>query len=64
MPVAQFLHGRTVEANWDIDELLAQKELIVTENLLTTTLRGYPFDSVERWDVAVQESLLREADAR
>ena len=64
MPVAQFLHGRTVEANWDIDELLAQQELIVAENLLTTTLRGYPFDSAERWDVVVQESLLREADAR
>ncbi|KAL8856566.1 MAG: hypothetical protein Q9178_006881, partial [Gyalolechia marmorata] len=60
-PAAHFLHGRTVEANWDIDELLAQEELIVTENLLTVVLRGYPFDSAEAWDAVLQDSLLKEA---
>lgn len=60
-PAAQFLHGRTVEANWDIDELLAQKDVIVNENLLTTTLRGYPFDTAEAWDKVVKDSLRKEA---
>ena len=61
MPAARFLHGRTVEANWDIDELLEQKELIVAEDLLTTSLRGYPFNSAESWGAVVQESLVEEA---
>ena len=60
MPVTQFLHGRTVEANWDIDELLDQKDLIVSENLLKTTLQGYPFNSAETWDAVVQKSLRNE----
>jgi hypothetical protein len=42
---ADFLKGRFVYANWDIDELKARKEEIVRENLLTLTLRG--MDSTE-----------------
>ena len=60
LPAAQFLHGRTVEANWDIDELLSQKDVILAENLLTATLRGYPFNSAESWVKVVQKSLPKE----
>lgn len=44
-PDADFLKGRFMYANWDIEELKAQKEQILKENLLTLTLRG--MDSTE-----------------
>jgi len=37
---ADFLKGRFVWANWDIDELKAKKSLIVERNLLTVQLKG------------------------
>ena len=49
-----------MEANWDVDELLAQKERILKENLLTTTVRGYPFESADDWERVVKRSLERE----
>lgn len=39
-PEADFLKGRFVYANWDIDELKAKKEDIIRENLLTLTVKG------------------------
>jgi hypothetical protein len=44
-PDADFLKGRFVYTSWDIDELKAQKEEILRDNLLTLTLRG--MDSTE-----------------
>ena len=49
-----------MEANWDVDQLMAQKERVLKENLLTTTVRGYPFESAEAWEGFVKESLARE----
>ena len=48
-----------MEANWDVDQLLEQKERILKENLLTTTVRGYPFESAEDWERVVKGSLAR-----
>lgn len=39
-PDANFLKGRFVYANWDVDELKEQKEEIIRDNLLTLTIRG------------------------
>jgi putative intracellular protease/amidase len=36
----QFLSGRYVAANWDVEELEARKEEIVQDNLLTVRLNG------------------------
>jgi hypothetical protein len=41
-PEAAFLAGRTVWANWDVEELKARQEEIVKENLLVFTLGGFP----------------------
>ena len=40
---AQFLNGRTVWANWDVDELKGQQEEIQAKNLLVTAHAGWPF---------------------
>ena len=37
---ADFLNGRFMYANWDIEELKKRKKEIVQENLLTLTLKG------------------------
>ncbi|KZV64868.1 NAD-P-binding protein [Peniophora sp. CONT] len=37
---AEFLSGRYVHANWDLNEVLAKKEEIVRDNLLVTKLAG------------------------
>ena len=39
-PDADFLKGRFVYVNWDVNELKAKKEKIVREHLLTLTVRG------------------------
>jgi hypothetical protein len=41
-PEAEFLRGRYVWANWDIEELKAKKDVILNENLLMMGLRGWP----------------------
>ncbi|KAI0123709.1 hypothetical protein BJ170DRAFT_697504 [Xylariales sp. AK1849] len=38
---AGFLNGRFVSANWDVDELIAAKEVILKDDLLITSLKGY-----------------------
>lgn len=48
-PEAKFLHGRTVEANWDINELVAAQESILAGDLLKSSLRGYPLNA-ETWE--------------
>jgi NAD(P)-dependent dehydrogenase (short-subunit alcohol dehydrogenase family) len=45
-PQAEFLRGRFVWANWDVDELVAKKKTIEADPLLlTATLGGWPFNS-------------------
>ena len=44
-PDADFLKGRFVYANWDIEELKAKKAEILKDNLLTLTVKG--MDSTE-----------------
>ena len=39
-PAAAFLSGRFVWANWDVEEILARKDEIVQQNLLTMQLTG------------------------
>ncbi|KAI9698072.1 MAG: hypothetical protein M1820_007580 [Bogoriella megaspora] len=43
MSEAQFLNGRTVWANWDVDELKSQGDEILSKNLLVTSHAGWPF---------------------
>jgi hypothetical protein len=38
---AQFLQNRFLYVNWDVDDLLAMKERIEGENLLTIGVRGW-----------------------
>lgn len=39
---AEFLKGKLVWANWDVDELKARKEEIVSGPALTLGLTGWP----------------------
>jgi len=39
-PQAQFLSGRYMSANWDVDELEARKDEVIEKNLLKMDLRG------------------------
>ena len=39
-PAATFLSGRFVSANWDVDELVARKDEIVSKDLLKVVLSG------------------------
>lgn len=39
-PQAEFLRGRFISANWAVDDLEAQKDEIVKQNLLTTYIRA------------------------
>ena len=41
-PKADFLKGRMVWCNWDVDELMAKKKEIVEHNLLKTGIKGFP----------------------
>ncbi|KAF2458350.1 hypothetical protein BDY21DRAFT_284214 [Lineolata rhizophorae] len=43
LPEGQFLNGRTVWANWDVDELKAMKDEVEQKNLFTNTFVGWPF---------------------
>lgn len=38
---AAFLQNRVLYVNWDVDELIAMKERVVKENLLTVGVRGW-----------------------
>ena len=38
---ADFLRGRLVWANWDVDELLARKEEVIEKDLLNVRLLGW-----------------------
>lgn len=42
-PEAAFLRGKYVWVNWDVDELKARKEEIVSTDLLDTKLGGVSF---------------------
>jgi NAD(P)-dependent dehydrogenase (short-subunit alcohol dehydrogenase family) len=37
---AAFLNGRFVSVNWDVDELVAKKDMILSDDLLITSLKG------------------------
>lgn len=41
---ARFLKGKLVWANWDAEELKAQKDAIAKSNLLTISIQGWPFE--------------------
>ncbi len=41
-PEADFLHGKLVWASWDVDELKARKEEIMSGPALTLGLNGWP----------------------
>ena len=41
-PEADFLNGRYVWANWNVEELQAMKDKILEENMLVMGLRGWP----------------------
>lgn len=42
-PEAKFLRGKFVWVNWDVDELKARKEEILTTDILVTKLEGISF---------------------
>jgi hypothetical protein len=42
-PVAEFLNGKFVWANWDVEELMAMAEEIASGTLLTANIDGWPF---------------------
>jgi hypothetical protein len=41
-PEAEFLKGKFVWANWDVDELVAKKEELISSPQLTLGLIGWP----------------------
>jgi hypothetical protein len=45
-PEAAFLKGRTVAANWDVDELKAQADTIQSGLTMTSGIYGWPFPHV------------------
>lgn len=45
-PEAAFLKGRTVWANWDVDELKAQAETIQAGVAHTSGLNGWPYPNM------------------
>ncbi|KAI9712241.1 MAG: hypothetical protein M1828_001719 [Chrysothrix sp. TS-e1954] len=42
-PVARFLRGKMVWANWDVDELVQRKERITSSSDLESTIAGWPY---------------------
>ncbi len=40
-PEAEFLKGRLVWANWDVDELKARKDEIIKQDKLVLSLAGW-----------------------
>ncbi len=51
-PEADFVKGKFLWANWDVEELKARKEEIQGSSLLTMTLDGWPFSNIVKlfWD--------------
>ena len=45
-PEADFLKGKFVWANWDVEELKAREAEIKETDVLTLGLDGWPFESV------------------
>jgi hypothetical protein len=43
LPEAQFLNGRFVYANWDVDELKSKAKDISTGTQLIANIDGWPF---------------------
>lgn len=43
-PEAEFLRGKFLWCNWDVDELKARKEELEKPNQLTITMNGWPFE--------------------
>ncbi|KAL9111037.1 MAG: hypothetical protein Q9227_004470 [Pyrenula ochraceoflavens] len=43
LPEAQFLNGKIVWANWDVEELKAKAEEISSGSLMTVRIEGWPF---------------------
>jgi hypothetical protein len=42
---ADFLQGRLLWANWDVEELKERKQEIIERNLLTIILNGFTFEA-------------------
>jgi hypothetical protein len=42
-PEASFLNGRSVWANWDVEELKGQAEAIQSGQQLTSGIYGWPY---------------------
>ncbi len=42
-PEAQFLNGKFVWANWDVEELKAQAKDIESTDKMSVTFQGWPF---------------------
>lgn len=42
-PEGSFLNGKSVWANWDVDELKAKKDAIQQSQLYTAGINGWPF---------------------
>jgi hypothetical protein len=43
LPEAQFLNGKLVWANWDVDELKAKADEISAGSQMTAGIDGWPF---------------------
>ena len=41
-PEAEFLKGKFIWSNWDVEELIAKKEELLSSHDLTLGLLGYP----------------------
>ncbi len=45
-PEAQFLNGKFVWANWDVEELKAQAKDIESSDKFNVTFQGWPFPNM------------------
>jgi hypothetical protein len=48
-PEADFLRGKFVWINWDVEELKANSKKIQESDIFTTTIGGYPFQPLEAY---------------
>jgi hypothetical protein len=46
LPEAQFLNGKFIFVNWDVEELKAKADEIAAGTLLTVGIGGFPFEHV------------------
>jgi len=44
-PEARFLKGKFLWTNWDVEELMSQREALEASTQLNITLGGWPFNS-------------------